>query len=325
MIDRRNVLGLIAGAALLASPLSAAADDRLAVATGGKGAWDASIAELGKRAGIFKEAGIDLEVNYTDGGGKAVEAAIAGSVDIALGASVPSFIGAAVKGAPIKMVAGIFVGLSDTLWYVRADSPIKSIRDFTADTTVAYTAAGAYSQIAGLALIAQSEVPAKAVAGGARSAVMTLVMSGQIDVGFDGNGGLGVPEFQRGDVRIIAVGADVESFHGLTVRGIAVNARALEEKRDLIVRFLKAYQKSIDWAYSGKEAFEMYAADIGVPVADVERIVPVLYPKTAFGLADVGGIDRSIEQGLQFKRIAERPTAEQLQSMFETLWLPGQT
>jgi NitT/TauT family transport system substrate-binding protein len=327
MIELRTVFRMIALAGLVALPLAspaARADDLLRVATGGQGAWDASIAELGKNAGIFREYGIDLEINYTDGGGKALEATVAGSADVALGTSVPSLIGAAVKGAPVKMVAGVFVGLSDTIWYVRADSPIKSIKDFTEETTIAYTAAGAYSQMAAMGLIEQSGVAAKPVVGGARAAVMTLVMSGQIDVGFDGNGGMGVAEFQRGDVRIIAVGADVESFRGLTVRGIAVNARFLAERRDLVERFLKAYQRSIDWAYTGTEAMKMYAGLTGLPLDEVERLVPVLYPKSAFGLAEVGGIDRSIEQGLKFKRIAERPTEEQLEAMFETLWLPEQ-
>jgi hypothetical protein len=88
------------------------------------------------------------------------------------------------------------------------------------------------------------------------------------------------------------------------------------------VRFLRAYQETIDWAYEGNDAFRMYSSEFDLPLAEVERMVPILYPKEAFGIAEVQGVGRSVEQGLQAKRIAEEPTAEQLAHMFDILWLP---
>ena len=41
------------------------ADDTLKVASPQSGAWDAGIAELGQRAGIFKKHGLDLDILYT--------------------------------------------------------------------------------------------------------------------------------------------------------------------------------------------------------------------------------------------------------------------
>ena len=308
---------------IMALPLAASAGDRVRVAAGGKGAWDASAPWLGHRAGIFAKHGIDIENSYTEGSGKALEAVIAGSIDVALGVSVPNLIGAVVKGAPVVMICGIFTGLSDTLWYARADSPIKSVKDFTENTSVGYSAAGAYTQIAGLALLDQVGVKGKMVASGGRSGALTLVMSGQLDVGYDGNGGMGVPEFQKGEVRVVARGEDVETFRGLTVRGFGTSKQFVAEKRDVLVRFLQAYQETIDWMYSDKAAVEMYAKEFNLPVDEVARLVPVFYPKSAFAIQPVGGIDRSIEQGLLFKRIAEPPTAEQIAGAFDMIWLPG--
>jgi NitT/TauT family transport system substrate-binding protein len=323
-INHRSVLAIIGLLATLALPLTASAADRVRVATAGKGAWDASAAWLGQQAGIFAKHGIDVDISYTDGGVKSLEAVIAGSIDVAMGVSVPNLIGAVVKDAPVVMICGIFTGLSDTLWYARADSPIKSVKDFTEDTSFGYSAAGAYNQIAGLALLQQAGVKAKMIAAGSRSATLTLVMSGQLDVGFDGNGGMGVPEFQKNEVRIIARGEDIEAFRGLTVRGFATSKSFLTENRQVLVRFLQAYQETIDWMYKDQKAVEMYAKEFNLPVDEVARLVPVFYPKSAFGIQQVHGIERSIEQGLQFKRISEPPTAEQLTAAFEMIWIPEQ-
>ncbi len=56
---------------------------------------------------------------------------------------------------------------------------------------------------------------------------------------------------------------------------------------------------------------------------DAKRIVEWMYPERAMRVGDVGGVDVSIAQGLQFKRIAERPTPAQLASALDIVWKPG--
>ena len=72
--------------ALLAcvAPEQAQADDALKLAVGGRGNWDSSPPELGKRGGIFKKHGLDLELLFTAGAGETQQAVIAGSVDIGI-------------------------------------------------------------------------------------------------------------------------------------------------------------------------------------------------------------------------------------------------
>ena len=53
---------------------------------------------------------------------------------------------------------------------------------------------------------------------------------------------------------MIAVGNDAPSAAGQTVRVNITNATMLKERRDVLRRFLVAYQKSINWAYGGPEA-----------------------------------------------------------------------
>ena len=44
---------------------TARAQEVMKVAVPQRGAWDAGIAELGRRGGIFKKHGLDLEILYT--------------------------------------------------------------------------------------------------------------------------------------------------------------------------------------------------------------------------------------------------------------------
>src|SRR4051794_28717496 len=69
------LLALVAGSG---GSGAACAQDTLKVAVPQRGAWDAGIAELGRRGGIFKKHGLDLEILYTQAGPESIQALIAG-------------------------------------------------------------------------------------------------------------------------------------------------------------------------------------------------------------------------------------------------------
>src|SRR5579883_3198693 len=75
------VMAAVAWAGMLGH---AAAEDTLKVAVPQKGAWDAGIAELGQRGGIFKKHGLNLDILYTTAGPESIQAMIAGSIDVAV-------------------------------------------------------------------------------------------------------------------------------------------------------------------------------------------------------------------------------------------------
>ena len=60
-------------------------------------------------------------------------------------------IGAYAKGAPVRIIGSTFTGGNQLFWYVRADSPIKSLKD-AAGKTVAYSTNGSSTHTAVLAL-----------------------------------------------------------------------------------------------------------------------------------------------------------------------------
>ena len=69
-----------------------------------RGAWDAGVAELGERGGIFKKHGLKLEILYAQAGPESIQALIGGSMDIATAAGVSASVGTFAKGAPIRII-----------------------------------------------------------------------------------------------------------------------------------------------------------------------------------------------------------------------------
>jgi len=201
---------LLALASMSGAVERAGAQDVLKVAVPQRGAWDAGLAELGRRGGIFKKHGLELEILYTQAGPESIQALIAGSVDVATASGVSAAVGTFAKGAPIRIIASEVIGAPDLYWYVPANSPIRKVEDFN-DRTVAFSLTGSSSHAGLLALIAQYKLTAKPTSGGSISATFTQTMTGQIDVGFSA-----IPFFldkvEEGQIRIIATGDDVASL-----------------------------------------------------------------------------------------------------------------
>jgi NitT/TauT family transport system substrate-binding protein len=55
------------------------------------------------------------------------------------------------KGAPVRIIGAETTGASDIYWYVKADSPITSLKDFDGKT-VAYSTTGSSTHIGGFRL-----------------------------------------------------------------------------------------------------------------------------------------------------------------------------
>jgi NitT/TauT family transport system substrate-binding protein len=83
-------------------------------------------------------------------------------------------------------------------------------------------------------------------------------MSGQVDIGWSAPP-FGLQEEKDGKIRIIARGSDATSLHGQTIRVLIVNADALKNRKDAIMRFMRGYRETVDWMYSSPDAVRMYA------------------------------------------------------------------
>ena len=205
---------LIAAVCTLAIAVGAGSDawsqETLKVAIPQRGAWDAGVAELGQRGGIFKKHGLNLDILYVQAGPESIQAVIGGSMDIATAAGVSAAVGTFAKGAPIRIIGSEMIGAPDLYWYVPANSPIQKIEDFNGKT-VAYSLTGSSSHAALLALIAQYKLTAKPTSTGNIASTITQTMTGQVDVGF-GAAPFGLDLADEGKIRIIATGNDVASL-----------------------------------------------------------------------------------------------------------------
>ena len=312
---------LLALASMSGAVERAGAQDVLKVAVPQRGAWDAGLAELGRRGGIFKKHGLELEILYTQAGPESIQALIAGSVDVATASGVSAAVGTFAKGAPIRIIASEVIGAPDLYWYVPANSPIRKVEDFN-DRTVAFSLTGSSSHAGLLALIAQYKLTAKPTSGGSISATFTQTMTGQIDVGFSA-----IPFFldkvEEGQIRIIATGDDVASLKTRTGRVNITNLATLQNRRDALVRFHRAYKETIDWLYTDPAAIKIFSDYSGLP-EKVARRVPQLFPKETLAPDRVVGIDQIMAEAVQNKFIANPLTATQVNELIQIPDAPKQ-
>jgi NitT/TauT family transport system substrate-binding protein len=314
-------VGLTAGALGLALAFAAAqpaaAEDQLKVAIGQINNWENQAPTLGQDAGIFKKHGLVLENVGTQGAGETIQAVISGSADIGAGVGAAGVMRAFSKGAPVRILAPAFTGTGDLYWYVKADSPIKSLKDLTDSNTIAYSTNGSSSNNIVVAFKSELGSKGKPTATGGPPGTLTAVMSGQIDVGWAAPP-FGLQEIKDGKIRIIAHGSDVPSLKGQTVRTLIVNANAWKAKHDVIVRFMDAYRESIDWMYSDPKAVEMYSKKVHQPIAVLKESMEKFQPKDSVQSTEFKDLDGAVRDAVKLKFLDTPLTKEQLSELIVT-------
>jgi NitT/TauT family transport system substrate-binding protein len=305
---------LAALALVVGADRGAWSQETLKVAIPQRGAWDAGVAELGQRGGIFKKHGLDLEILYVQAGPESIQAVIGGSMDIATAAGVSAAVGTFAKGAPIRIIGSEMIGAPDLYWYVPVSSPIKNIQDFNGKT-VAFSLTGSSSHAGLLALIAQYKLTAIPTSTGTIAATITQTMTGQVDVGF-GAAPFGLDLAEDGKIRIIATGNDVASLRSRTVRVNLTNVNTLQKRRDTIVRFNRAYEETVAWMYSDPAALKYYGAYSNLPEKIVLR-VRELIPKESMATDRVEGIDQIMADAVAGKFISAPLTSDQLKELLQ--------
>ena len=302
------VLGIFSAA----SP--ALAQDKLKVATGQRGNWDTSVGEIGQRAGIFKKHGVELEILYTQGGGETQQAVISGATEIGIGAGLVGAMSVFSKGAPVRILSAETTGAGDLYWYVKTDSPIKSLQD-TAGKTIAYSTKGASTDGVVTAFIREQKLTAKPTGTGSPPATLTQVMSGQIDVGWAAPP-FGLEQLDKKEIRIIATGND-SNFKGQTVRVNIVHAGALKDKKAIIDRYMKAYRETVDFMYADDKALEIHSSWLGIPIDLSRRTRDGFFPKSAIDPDRIIGLDLVMPEAVEMKFISALLTKAQIDEMIQ--------
>jgi NitT/TauT family transport system substrate-binding protein len=304
-----RLLALIAPLALHAP--QAFAEDTLKIAIGQINNWENQAPTLGEDAGIFKKRNLKIEAFGTQGAGETIQAVISGSADLGAGVGLAGAMRAFAKGAPVRVLLPAFTGTGDLYWYVKADSPIKSLKDATAQNTIAYSTSGSSSNNIVVAFGQELGLKAKPTATGGPPGTLTQVMTGQIDIGWAAPP-FGLNEIRDGKIRIIARGSDVPSLHGQTVRVIIVNANALKEKKDAIMRFAAGYREAADWMYADPRALAMYAEKVRQPVDILRESLKEFHPQAAMQTERMADLDGAVADAVKLKFLDAPLTKEQL-------------
>ena len=316
-MSTRIGLGLIALVAASVSTLSAAqAADAVKVAIGQIDAWANQMPTLGMKAGIFQKHGIALETFGTQGAGETIQAVISGSADIGIGIGTAGAMRAFARGAPVRVLAAAYVGVGDQYWYVSVNSPLKSLKDATDKQTMAYSTNGATSHVIALGFVKQLGVKAKPTATGGPASTYTMTMTGQIDIGW-AVVPFGLQALEEGKIRVIARGPEVPTLRNQTIRVQIVNANALKERKDVMIRFMRAYRESLDWMYSDPLAVKYYAETIKLP----ERLVVMqrdqYNPKEALSPDRLSDLDQVMADAVEMKFLDAPLSKAQLTELFQ--------
>jgi NitT/TauT family transport system substrate-binding protein len=308
----RLIATLLAAAALLMPAPRAEAADTLKLAVGQREIWHGAPAALGERAGIFKKHGLDLELLFTSGAGETLQAVISGSVDIGVAVGIFGVFSAYAKGAPIRMIGAESTG-DDSYWYVRADSPVKSMADMKG-RTMAYSTQGSSTHANSLALNELHKAEAKPTATGGFPATYTAVMTGQIDAGWSAPP-YAMEALRKGEIRIIARSMELPLVRDHTIRALIANKASLDAKPDVYRRFMAAYRETVDWMYASDEALRIYMEFAKITIDDARRIREEFVPKEMMRPDRVVGLADLMPDAIRLKFLNQALTEAQLKEL----------
>jgi NitT/TauT family transport system substrate-binding protein len=319
---RRTIMAALA--MLIATTGISLAVEKLKVAIPQRGFWDSSWVEFGEAAGFFKEAGLEIEVFYTEGGAQTIATVASGSVDIAMSNGILGAIGAYVKGGdatPYRIISAEMTGAHELFWWVKADSPIKSLKDADGKT-IAFSSPGSSSNLILLTLLRQAQSKAKPVATGGVPSTYTQTMTGQIDIGWSVVP-FALKDVNDGRIRIVARARDATELQNQTIRANLANVNSLKTKRESIVKYMQVIQKSIDWAYTNPQAIEIFAKNMKVDRDIAKKAVDEYYPKSAMQLGEIRDLERTLQDALDYKFITAPKTPKDIAGLMDIIVKPS--
>ncbi|MGE0744239.1 MAG: ABC transporter substrate-binding protein [Rhodospirillales bacterium] len=311
---KATFIAAAAGIALgvsLAAPAYAA--DKLKIAISQKGLWDTAASYFAAERGFFKAENLDVSYIFTGGGTETLQTVSTRSTDIAIGTGILGVIGAYSKGAPLVIVRSQILGAPEAFWMVRANSPIKSAKDFNGKK-IAFSRPGSTTHLILLSMMRQFDVKPDLVSTGAISASRTQLMTDQIDVGYS------LPPYnldlvKSGETRIVFRATDVPELQKQTSRVNVAHKDLVEKNPEVVTRFNRAYEKALAWMYDKpEESIPAYAAYAGVPV-DIAKEVPAFYPRELVMKADLVGTDRNIADAVESKFVSKPLTEAEVKGM----------
>lgn len=279
-----------------------------------KGLFDTTMPTvMADKMGFLKEEGIKPEIFWTSGGAETVRVVTAGSADIGLATGTESVITAFAKGTPVRIISSEITGSPDLFWIVRADSPLKTIKDLDGKS-VGFSRPGSSTHMIIQLASEHYKIKPNLVAVGGVPDSFTAVMTKQVDAGWSSPPYL-LDRIEKGEIRIVFKGAELETTRTVTMRVNFANAAFYEKNTQIVRGFLRALKKSIDYMYANpKETVALFAEFNNFPRSVAEAGFG-FFPKQSLALSPVSRVDFSVDLALKLKMIDKAPTAQELKRL----------
>jgi NitT/TauT family transport system substrate-binding protein len=206
-------------------------------------------------------------------------------------------------------------GAREIFWYVKADSPIKTLKD-AAGKTMAFSATGSSSNLATLKLIKMSGADIKPIATGTPVATFTQTMTGQVDIGWSA-APFGLGALQEHRIRAVANVGDIVEYRDMSARFHLANMNFITGKPDVLKRFLAAYSETLDWMYKGDDAVRVFSELYKVKEAETRQTRDEFYTRQSLDIRRIGGLEAAMEDAVAYKFIPQALTKAQLDELFK--------
>jgi NitT/TauT family transport system substrate-binding protein len=101
------------------------------------------------------------------------------------------------------------------------------------------------------------------------------------------------------------------------VRVEIVNANALKERHDVMVRFMRAYRETLDWMYANPLAVKLYAEHMRMPESLVELQRDEFNPKSAMNPDKLSDVELVMQDAVAGNFLDKPLTREQLAELIQ--------
>jgi NitT/TauT family transport system substrate-binding protein len=315
---RFRIAAALVVAAVLAAASASAKDKVRLVDSQGQIYLDWGMYEA-QTSGYYEAENLEASIIVGRGGADSLQAVITGSQDIVFGTGILGVVGAYSKGAPVTIIGSTMYGAAEVFWYVKSDSPIKSLKDLDGKG-FAYTNPGSLSHMLAQTISRELGIKPKLISTGNLAATRTQLMSGQTDTAwsaFPSN----LELVRAGEIRIIGTGNDAVSMRELTTRVTVANTAWLAKNRDVAVRAMRALWKGQQKAMGDAGAYDRFAAHWKVPVEDARK-VPEFYRLDRVKFFPIGGLDETLRLAQEYGFIKEPLSDEQRKGLVTVVYDP---
>ncbi|CAH0346536.1 ABC transporter substrate-binding protein [Bacillus sp. CECT 9360] len=224
--------------------------------------------DVGMEKGFFEEEGIKInKIVGSGGGGTTVRNVLSGDLpfgDVSTSAVLQSYL----AGAPLKIVGGGVQSVSDLVYVTRKDADIEKVEDMVGKTW-AFTNPGSVTETTSQLIFDSAGVDPKSlelVASGGVSEGLTMLQAKEVDATLMMEPAYSV---QKDDWKTLFRVSDHVPNYQQSV--IITSPQLIKENPDLVKRFLKAYQKSVEWTYANPEE----AGKIFAKSAEIDEVASV--------------------------------------------------